>query len=340
MWALLLLLYRYEVPLAVAGLVLVRWLPALISSSSPKPAVPPPPPVPRTAKLLLLLSSLYHLYRLVFPPYDLFIHNNLEILAQNTLLRDALLRQPLHSPPGDHSPLLDLLLTRLKVLDNRYLYARLGHRPLLECLWCTHPLDYFLFALPSILLPYLCEALVLGMLGWRAVGGPWAERRTERWRGIMAWTLSGAAVAEIGVKWGWEVVAVQGDCAHVAPAIHTIRSLFLLLLPILYVLLPVPSPSSPHTHPSASAIMPYLTSLQSTLHYTSVTRAAISQSPQLCTAVQAINRREGENAETARRDDTVWERAREAGLDEDGIRRQVRVMLKNGWERLMRLAEL
>lgn len=216
MWALLLLLYRYEVPLAVAGLVLVRWLPALISSSSPKPAVPPPPPVPRTAKLLLLLSSLYHLYRLVFPPYDLFIHNNLEILAQNTLLRDALLRQPLHSPPGDHSPLLDLLLTRLKVLDNRYLYARLGHRPLLECLWCTHPLDYFLFALPSILLPYLCEALVLGMLGWRAVGGPWAERRTERWRGVMAWTLSGAAVAEIGVKWGWEVVAVQGDCAHVS----------------------------------------------------------------------------------------------------------------------------
>lgn len=230
MWALLLLLYRYEVPLAVAGLVLVRWLPALISSSSPKPAVPPPPPVPRTAKLLLLLSSLYHLYRLVFPPYDLFIHNNLEILAQNTLLRDALLRQPLHSPPGDHSPLLDLLLTRLKVLDNRYLYARLGHRPLLECLWCTHPLDYFLFALPSILLPYLCEALVLGMLGWRAVGGSWAERRTERWRGIMAWTLSGAAVAEIGVKWGWEVVAVQGDCAHVSSILSIIYTRELQLI--------------------------------------------------------------------------------------------------------------
>lgn len=39
----------------------------------------------------------------------------------------------------------------------------------------------------------------------------------------MAWTLSGAAVAEIGVKWGWEVVAVQGDCAHVSGilSIHT-----------------------------------------------------------------------------------------------------------------------
>lgn len=207
------LLYRYEIPLAVAGVVLVRWLPALIS---PRPAVParePPRPIPRAAKCLLLVTSLYHLYRLVFPPYDLFIHNNLDILAPNTLLRDAL---------GDYSPLQDLLLTRLKVLDNRYLYARLGHGPMLECLWCTHALDYFLFAVPCILLPYLCEALVLGVLGWRVVGGPWAERRTERWRGTVAWTLVGAAAAEMGVKWGWEVVAVQGDCAHVrANTIYT-----------------------------------------------------------------------------------------------------------------------
>ncbi|KIR54426.1 hypothetical protein I315_02908 [Cryptococcus gattii Ru294] len=339
MWALS-LLYRYEIPLAVAGVVAVRWLPGLISS--PRPALPvrqPLPPCAGAAKCLLVVSSLYHLYRLVFPPYDLFIHNNLDILAQNTLLRDAL-RQSLRSSTGDYSPVEDLLLTRLKVLDNRYLYARLGHRPMLECLWCTHALDYFLFALPSILWPYVCEALVLGVLGWRVVGGgPGAERRTERWRGVMAWTLFGAAVAEIGVKWAWEVVAVQGDCAHVAPAIHTIRSLFLLLLPIVYVLLPVASPS-PSPSPSASAIMPYLTSLQSTLHYTSVTRAAIRQSPQLRTAVQAVNKREGEDAEKARRDDAVWARASEAGLDEDGIRRQVRVMLKNGWERLMRLGEL
>lgn len=128
---------------------------------------------------------------------------------------------------------------------------------------------------------------------------------------------------------------------QVAPAIHTIRSLFLLLLPVLYILLPVASPSpSSSPSPSASAIMPYLTSLQSTRHYTSVTRAAIRQSPQLRTAVQAINKREGEHAEEARRDEAVWERAREAGLDEDGIRRQVQVMLQNGWERLMRLGEL
>lgn len=220
MWALS-LLYRYEIPLAVAGVVAVRWLPGLISS--PRPALPvrqPLPPCAGAAKCLLVVSSLYHLYRLVFPPYDLFIHNNLDILAQNTLLRDAL-RQSLRSSTGDYSPVEDLLLTRLKVLDNRYLYARLGHRPMLECLWCTHALDYFLFALPSILWPYVCEALVLGVLGWRVVGGgPGAERRSERWRGVMAWTLFGAAVAEIGVKWAWEVVAVQGDCAHVSAILY------------------------------------------------------------------------------------------------------------------------
>ncbi|AAW42821.2 hypothetical protein CND05650 [Cryptococcus deneoformans JEC21] len=330
MWALS-MLYRYEIPLAVAGLVLVRWLPALLSPRS-CPTPPAPAPLPRPAKLLLLLSSLHRLHLLLFPPFHLFTHHNIPILAHNTLLRDAL------ETDNGPSPLADLLLARLKVLDNRYLYARLGHRPLLECLWCTRPADYFLFALPSVLWPYLCDAVVLGMLSWRAVGGAWAGRRAERWRGVMAWVLLGAAVGEIGVKWGWDVVAVEGDCVHVAPAIHTVRSLFLLLLPIVYVLLPLPAP--PAHRPSPSTIMPYLASLQSTLHYTSVTRTAISHSSQLRTAAQAVSKRDSEYADKVRKDDAVWASAREAGVDEDGIRRQVRVMLKNGWERLMRLAEL
>lgn len=86
--------------------------------------------------------------------------------------------------------------------------------------------------------------------------------------------------------------------------------------------------------------MPYLASLQSTLHYTSVTRTAISHSSQLRTAAQAVSKRDSEYADKVRKDDAVWASAREVGVDEDGIRRQVRVMLKNGWERLMRLAEL
>lgn len=204
------MLYRYEIPLAVAGLVLVRWLPALLSPRS-CPTPPAPAPLPRPAKLLLLFSSLHRLHLLLFPPFHLFTHHNIPILAHNTLLRDAL------ETDNGPSPLADLLLARLKVLDNRYLYARLGHRPLLECLWCTRPADYFLFALPSVLWPYLCEAVVLGMLSWRAVGGAWAGRRAERWRGVMAWVLLGAAVGEIGVKWGWDVVAVEGDCVHVRP---------------------------------------------------------------------------------------------------------------------------
>lgn len=78
--------------------------------------------------------------------------------------------------------------------------------------------------------------------------------------------------------------------------------------------------------------MPYLASLQSTLHYTSVTRAAISHSPQLRTAVQAISKRDSECADRVRKDDEVWARAREVGLDEDGMRRQLRVMLKRATE--------
>ena len=249
-------LSRYEIPLAVAGLLLVRWLPALFSPPrSPSPS-PSPPSLPRPAKLLLLVASLHRASLLVSPPLYLFTRHGLNILAPNSRLRDVL--SPLHTPP-----LLDLLLARLAVLDNRYLYARLGHQPLLECLWCTRPADYFLFALPSILWPYLCQAVVLGMLSCRVVGGACATRRAERWRGVVVWLLLGAAVGEVGVKWGWDVVAVDGDCVHVSVVISSIfRSN--IYLPILYLYtetfgiacasdtyhpLFIPSPPSHHIHP-------------------------------------------------------------------------------------------
>ena len=92
---------------------------------------------------------------------------------------------------------------------------RFGHRPLLTCVWCTDMNDFLLASLPGIVAPYVGEATVLGILGWEWIGGIAAGRRAERWRGGFGWALVWMAVGEVGVRYLWDVRAVEDDCLHV-----------------------------------------------------------------------------------------------------------------------------
>jgi hypothetical protein len=169
----------------------------------------------------LALHTAYSIYSLLFPPYNIFTTHSLPILAPNDLLRAKVLGQP--RTTGTTSPattsetltLTEHLLSRLANLDTRYLYARFGHQPLLECLWCQNIHDYLLVSIPGIVFPYAIEAVVLGMLGWTVAGGEQAGTRANRWRSTMGWILVTAGTAEVGVKYLWSVRAVEGDCVHV-----------------------------------------------------------------------------------------------------------------------------
>ncbi|KAK4685316.1 hypothetical protein P7C73_g4835, partial [Tremellales sp. Uapishka_1] len=76
-------------------------LPRLLAILTRRPAKvsTPRPPFPTTLKLALALHALYHLYRLILPPYDIFVTHSLSILTPNEALRSVILRSSTSSNP-------------------------------------------------------------------------------------------------------------------------------------------------------------------------------------------------------------------------------------------------
>ena len=177
---------------------------------------------------IIILHTLYFLSHLVYSPYDLFAH--LPILTPNLVLQQTL----------DTSPLAQLLLQKLQSLDNRYYYARFGHHTLAQCVWCHNIYDYLLFSIPGIIAPYLVTAIAIGISKW--VGEPNATGRANRWRATFGWSLLCLAIGECGIKYGWDVRVVSGDCLNAShcPTLLTIALFYN----------PHPPKYSPHSCPT------------------------------------------------------------------------------------------
>lgn len=334
--------------------LLPRILTYLSQRKRPKAPKPPRPPIPSLSKVVLAVHTTYFLSELSSPPYDVFVSHNLPILASNDTLRKSVLRTPdtLHPSTTDTPhPLVDLLLTRLQNLDYRFFYARFGHRTLLQCVWCQDINDFMLVSLPGIMLPYILEATFIGMMGWRWVGGNEASRRAERWRSTFAWTLGVLCVVECGAKYFWDIRAVEGDCLHVrltllphcitaekasklSSTMHTIRSIVLLLTPITYTFLPIPSPK-----PSISALIPALSNITSTIRLTSLSRSAVARSPLLRQVWTRLGEREGMEARAGREDWDVRQMAVQEGLSEVEARAGAARWVREGWAGMIRIEE-
>jgi hypothetical protein len=188
-----------------------------LPSSSPAPRSPP---LSQRLKVFLALHTLYQLAHLLIPPYDVFSTPHLPILAPNDLLRSRL------SPnsnlatsevsSGGTNALMVLLLSRLQNLDNRLTYIRFGHRTVQDCLWCLTPLDYLIASLPDILGRYVWTAGVLLILGNDGLAGEGAGRRGKRWGRAGLWVVGLMGLAEIGIKYLWDLRIAGGDCLHVS----------------------------------------------------------------------------------------------------------------------------
>ena len=186
-----------------------RLLPTLLRLLNPRrqpirPPKPPRRPLTNATRLLLALHSLYWIYHLLFPPYGLFTSHHLPIITPIDVLRRAALGHSSVSSfqparPGEPQSLVELLLAKLSSLDNRFLYARYGHQPMLTCTWCKDSLDYLLASLPGIAQPYLVQAVVIGVLDW--AGGKESSARTNRWRNVIGWLLIVMGVTEVGMRY-------------------------------------------------------------------------------------------------------------------------------------------
>ncbi|WVR04370.1 hypothetical protein IAU60_001372 [Kwoniella sp. DSM 27419] len=356
--SLLATLSSFQTPLTVLLVISgPTLLPRLLSLVRPRPAGAPRrparPPLSTTTKLLLGIHALWCIAQLVRPPFDLFRTSGLPILASNLQLRRAILSlfgSPSARPstasslitsatesgeaaldPTTVHPIHELLLTKLKVLENRYLYARYGHATMTQCMWCHTPEDHLLFSLPGIGSWYVVEGVVIGVLGWKWIAGRGAEHRAQRWRGVMAWVLAGAGVMEVGVKYLWDVRAVNGDCHHLAGTIHTIRTILLFLLPVIYVYLPVAPPMI-----TPSTLNPIISNITSTLRLTTLARKGVQRSAPLREMWSAIGRREADRAEMSRRDEAVREAIKVARVDEGEIRQGAGNWTTQGWRGMVR----
>jgi hypothetical protein len=84
--------------------------------------------------------------------------------------------------------------------------------------------DYLIAALPGILGAYIAVAGLLGILGMELVGGEAAKGIKRAWRGSVSWILVVTAVAEVGLRYLWELRIVDGDTTQVNYQSITVES--------------------------------------------------------------------------------------------------------------------
>ncbi|WWC87248.1 uncharacterized protein L201_002136 [Kwoniella dendrophila CBS 6074] len=299
----------------------------------PPSLIPTPPSVPKplSLKLILGIHTLWILKQLVVPPINLFSTYNLPISVSNAQIRYTLLG-PENDQIKNLHPMAELLLTRLKIMDSRLLYLRLGHKPLMECMWCQTELDYLIYSLPDILSKYIMEAIFLGLLGWTWIAGQQASQRANNFRSPFGWTLAAAASLECGAKWIWDLRVVEGDATHLASIIHTLRSISLLLFPLIYTFAPLPSAEI-----SPDVLAPIISNTTSTLRLTSLARSAIQRSPRLRETWNMIGRQDAEHSEIAKRDEEVRRFIKDLDIDESTMRYNAGNWVKEGWDGMVRV---
>ncbi|EIW68604.1 hypothetical protein TREMEDRAFT_18302, partial [Tremella mesenterica DSM 1558] len=175
-------------------------------------------PFPLSLKLFLLSHTIYQITHLFFLPYDIFTTHYLPITVPNSILERAFgLRTSLDSTSlitgENYRSAGHVLLDRMRDMDFRTLYTRFGHE-IMSCEWCLHSDDYILYGLPRVMAPYVGELVVVALLGLGVITGKDAGERGKRWRKSFGWVLGIGSVMELGVRWGWEIRIIDGDCLH------------------------------------------------------------------------------------------------------------------------------
>ncbi|ORX33478.1 hypothetical protein BD324DRAFT_639519 [Kockovaella imperatae] len=322
----------------ILAIILPRVLPRLLPfvlrrRDSPRS---PSEPLSLTFKVIVGLHSLYQVYRLFLPPFDLFKAHHIPLLAPQDIVRSRLLgrraRDSDLSTLADTHPLLELLLQKLAKLDGRYQYSRFGHDTILRCVWCTDSMDYLLFSLPSTMSPFILNAVLIGVLGIESIAGKGAARRAKTWRSFSGWSLVLAAAAEVATRYFWTVRAVQGECPHLSPTINTIRTLFLILLPLLYTFLPLPPLSA-----SPQSLVPLLSNTQNTLRLSALARSSLSRDSRLWSLQGRLSAEQSRLETATRNNEQVIEAVQHAGIEQEQIRTGAQRWITDGWSNLIKI---
>ncbi|TFK70029.1 hypothetical protein BDN72DRAFT_795923 [Pluteus cervinus] len=304
------------------------------SSSKPDPN--------RFLRALINLSLLFHtiwiLKSLVLrSPVNIFKELGVEWTAPVDVLKAVVMQKASSEDGGGEVPdYLNLLVKRLGSFEMRNLYIRFGHDAIASCEHCSKFEDYALFALAPVLLSYVFEALLIGIITLK-------NSHRESLRTHALGVLVCAGVLETYYRLTESVVLPQRGSNETVYMWHNnltfYRHILFLLLPLIitsplplllpprfspFPFIPSPTPTNPnHMVPAPSLPDPSL-SIQTTLnalnatmtrlHLLKYTHAALMRVPELRTQAGEWWEKEKREGDWIRGDEEVRRVARGVGL--------------------------
>ncbi|KAF4563700.1 hypothetical protein AB1N83_010192 [Pleurotus pulmonarius] len=239
------------------------------------------PPIRPYISILLLLHTLYILYRiLVTPPANIFTSLNIPLNTSTDRIREILAKYSgIDLNNGGAFPKhLELLLKRLSLFEHRTLFVRFGQHVLQTCEYCTTYDEFAIYAILEPLRSYIYEAAVVGAV---TISGT----QRERLRTIGLGVLVAAALAE-----GYWISTVPikvprrgepNDVTMWHDVLYVARQALFIVLPLGIHLLR----GTPESESNPFVMLPQTISVMerglSRLHLVKYARGAVMRVPQL-----------------------------------------------------------
>ncbi|KAJ7098229.1 hypothetical protein C8R44DRAFT_859610 [Mycena epipterygia] len=272
----------------------------------------PQQPLTSTRSLLsifLLLHSLYFLYQIiVLPPINIFTRLKIPLNTPTDSIRSLLIQQ---SDTGDLPKPLETLLKHLGSFDVKTYYVRFGHTVVSTCDYCLSFEEFGMFALPRVLISYICASAVIGLVTINNSG-------RERYRTLAVAAVAGAFCLEVYYI-STVTIQIPKDDAPVFMWHDTLyllrRLLFLVLPPLVHILPPSVSPAA-MVNPTLAAMR---TAEQTAvrLQLLRLARGAVMRVPDLRARAVAWWAAEAREGDWVREDEGVRELARKLGTGFD-----------------------
>lgn len=189
---------------------------------------------------ILAMHTLYILYILSFKtPPNLFTRLHLPLSTPSQKIRDTLLARTRTSGDSTLPEHIEELLTRLNTFDVRTYLVRFGQNTVQECEWCVTFTEYAVYTLATIVLSYIKEAALLGLVTIRGTN-------RETWRSTTLGVLMLACIADVYWMLTVRITVDQQDVTMWYDTLWILRHALFIILPLItHFILPssfTPSP--------------------------------------------------------------------------------------------------
>ncbi|KAH8827637.1 hypothetical protein DL96DRAFT_1599740 [Flagelloscypha sp. PMI_526] len=262
---------------------------------------------------VLIFHTFYVVYfATVRRPPNLFKALGISVGEPTENIRHLVTRLQMLSGDDPHSlpPTVDGLLKKLGSFEMRLLYVRFGHDVVTMCEYCRGADEFAFFAFPGLLLQYIREIALVGVLTIRGTNREW-------WRRIALWPVVIVGLVEVWYIATSAIWVPRPNSPNIEQRAepYMIHDNGFLIRHVFFVIWPLVAPS-PLSHPSIALaqMLPALGTTLDTLRHYGVVRAAAHRMPDTRPRTNAFWDSKREHGEWARNDEGVQTTAQGLGL--------------------------